>query len=261
MSTIYSDIQLQQATFFSAWLGVENIFNYASSGGTSTPILSSNSFSAELDSLLTTLTSNGAKGVIANIPDFRDFPYYTLVAWNNAAMTQPQADSLNDIYTTAGMPQINFHAGNNGFIIQDNTAPNGYRQLHQGEYITLSVPLDSMKCNRYGLLAKVIDNRYALDSNEVAQIDQAINSYNSIIAQNVVFFFVFKSCLYMVEFDVVLCYFLSCYSWFSCLNYRFYKNLRMTLYKWLLFVILSRLKNIYCKFECFPKAFANFIIF
>jgi hypothetical protein len=184
VSTIYADAKNQNASFITAWLGMEDIYNYASTGGTSGAIPSAAVFSNYLDSLLGGLTANGAKGVIANIPDFRSFPYYTLVAWNNAVLVQSQVDSLNDVYTTAGYTQINFHLGNNGFIISDSTETNGYvRQLHAGEYITLSTPIDSMKCSEYGLLVNLINDRYALDSTEVYAIDNAISSYNAVISQ------------------------------------------------------------------------------
>ncbi|MGZ4035080.1 MAG: SGNH/GDSL hydrolase family protein [Bacteroidia bacterium] len=184
VSTICADAKAQKASFVTAWLGMEDIFNYASSGGTSAPIPSAAVFSNYLDTLLGGLTANGAKGVIANIPDFRSFPYYTLIAWNNADLKQSQVDSLNDIYTSSGLTQISFHVGTNGFIIADSTVSNGYvRQMHKGEYITLSVPVDSMKCTKYGLLVNLINDRYALDSTEVYAIDQATNSYNAVITQ------------------------------------------------------------------------------
>ncbi len=183
ISTIYADAKAQNATFITAWLGMEDIFNYASSGGTSAAIPSSGSFSAHLDTLLSGLTANGAKGVIATIPDFRVFPYYTLVAWDNAVLRQSQADSLNDIYMPAGLTHIHFVAGRNAFVIDDLSANGGVRQLHNGEYITLSVPLDSMKCEKYGLVYKTINTRYALDSAEIFNIDNAVNSYNAVITQ------------------------------------------------------------------------------
>lgn len=182
-STIYADAKAQNATFVTAWLGMEDIFNFASTGGTGSPIPSPSIFSASLDTLLGGLTANGAKGVIATIPDFRTFPYYTLVAWDNANLRQTQADSLNDIYVPAGLTHIHFVMGRNGFVIEDTTANGGVRQLHKGEYITLSVPLDSMKCEKYGLVYKTISDRYTLDSTEVIMIDQAIGSYNAIITQ------------------------------------------------------------------------------
>ncbi len=183
VSTIFADAKAQNAKFITAWLGMEDIYNYASSGGKGPAIQSSASFSARLDTLLGGLTANGAKGVIATIPDFRSFPYYTLVAWDNAVMTKVQADSLNDIYIPAGLTQIHFAPGRNGFVINDAAAFGGVRQMHKGEYITLSVPIDSMKCNKYGLLINTINNCYALDSSEVFMIDQAVNTYNAVITQ------------------------------------------------------------------------------
>ncbi len=183
VSTIYSDAKAQNAKFITAWLGMEDIYNYASNGGTSAAIPSSASFSASLDTLLNGLTANGAKGIIATIPDFRVFPYYTLVAWDNADLRQTQADSLNDMYELNGLTQIHFVVGRNGFVIDDAAAYLGLRQLRNGEYITLSVPLDSMKCEKYGLLFSTINDRYVLDSSEVFMIDNAINSYNAVIIQ------------------------------------------------------------------------------
>jgi hypothetical protein len=183
VSTIYTDAKNQNASFITAWVGMEDIFNFASAGGYMKSIPSAPVFSNYLDSLLSGLTANGAKGVIANIPDFRVFPYYTLVAWDNAVITQEQADDLNDVYMSSGLEHIVFHEGRNGFLIDDLLHPTGFRQLHAGEYITLSVPLDSMKCEQYGLLVNTIHDRYVLDSSEVYEIDQAIYSYNSVIAQ------------------------------------------------------------------------------
>lgn len=186
VSTLYEDALQQNASFITAWLGMEDIYNYAARGGTGAAIPSAASFGNYLDTILGGLTANGAKGVIANIPDFRSYPYYTLIAWNNADLTQAKADSLNDIYTPAGLGHIYFVPGKNGFVIDDLAAPGAVRQLHAGEYITLSVPVDSMKCYKYGLLLTTINDRYALDSSEVYEIDLAISSYNSVIAQKAV---------------------------------------------------------------------------
>lgn len=184
VSTLYEDARQQNASFITAWLGMEDIYNFASRGGTGAGIPSATSFANSLDTILGGLTANGAKGVIANIPDFRNYPYYTLVAWDNAVLVrQSQVDSLMDIYTTSGLPHLVFALGRNGFVINDSTAVGGVRQIHAGEYITLSVPIDSMKCYKYGLFFETLNDRYVLDSSEVYEIDQAINSYNAVIAQ------------------------------------------------------------------------------
>ena len=182
-STVMADAQNANASFFTAWMGMEDIYEYARHGGEGTSIASPAVFAQYLDTAFTQLTSNGAKGCIANIPDFRTFPYYTLVPWNGAELTQSKADSLTDIYATAGYTHIVFHEGQNGFVIDDVNDPSGFRQMHTGEYITLSVPLDSMKCDYLGILFATLPAKYVLDSSEVAYIDQVTSAYNAVIAQ------------------------------------------------------------------------------
>ncbi|MEO5644515.1 MAG: hypothetical protein ABIQ40_02325 [Bacteroidia bacterium] len=182
-STVIGDAQNVNPTFVSAWLGMEDIYEYARHGGEGTTIMSPALFSNYLDSVFTRLLIHEAKGCIANIPDFRSFPYYTLVPWNGAELTANKADSLTAIYETAGLTHIVFHEGKNGFIINDAAAPSGVRQLHAGEYLTLSIPLDSMKCDFLGILFNVLPGQYVLDSSEVAFIDQMTASYNAVIAQ------------------------------------------------------------------------------
>jgi hypothetical protein len=182
-STVLSDASAQNATFFSAWLGMEDIFNYARNGGEGVNILSSAQFGLYLDTILTAMTANGAKGVIANIPDFRYMPYYTLVPWNGAKLTASKADSLNDIYDVSGLTHIRFHEGQNAFVINDPNAPFGVRQIRRNEYITLGLPLDSVRCNFMGILFSTLPDRYVLDSTEVAFIDMSIAAYNAVIAQ------------------------------------------------------------------------------
>lgn len=177
------DASAQGASFFSAWVGMEDIFNYARNGGEGVNIMSSAQFGLYLDTICLFLTANGAKGVIANIPDFRYMPYYTLIPWNGATLTASKADSLNDIYDVSGLTHIHFHEGNNGFVINDPNAPFGVRQIRRNEYITLGLPLDSVRCNFMGILFSTLPDRYVLDSTEVAFIDMNIAAYNAVIAQ------------------------------------------------------------------------------
>lgn len=177
-STLYFDAKAQGATFITMWTGMEDIYEYARYGGYNVTIASSSTFSAYLDSLLSGLTSNGAKGVIANIPHLSSFPFYTLISPRGLELTQNKADSLNQL--TGGI--FNFQEGENGFVIADNNSSFGYRQMGMGEYVLLSVPTDSLKCDYLGSFSELPD-RYALDSSEVQTIEQAIDAYNSIIAQ------------------------------------------------------------------------------
>jgi hypothetical protein len=182
-STVYGDAKNLNPTFFSAWLGMEDIYEYARNGGYKRTIAPSTVFAAYLDTLLGSLTRNGAKGVIATIPDFRVFPFYTLVPYNGATLNQNKADSLNSLYASALITNIHFVNGTNAFVIQDSAVSTLYRQLTSGEYITLDVPLDSMKCNFLGLIGTSMPNRYVLTATEVAYLDQHIAAYNAVIVQ------------------------------------------------------------------------------
>jgi len=184
VSTILSDAQSKQPSFIISWLGMEDIYNYASKGGAHVTIPAPSDFEKNLDLVLGEFAKKGVKGVMANIPDFRNFPYYNLIAWNNADLSQNQADSLNDTYELNPMfDHIRFYAGKNGFVVEDPAEISGYRLTKAGDFITLSVPTDSMKCYKYGLLLKVINNRYTLIESEVKILDEAIKNYNEIIAR------------------------------------------------------------------------------
>ena len=181
-STILSDAKQKKPSFIISWLGMDDIYNYASKGGANLSIPSPSIFEQHLDLVIGDFAKNGVKGVMATIPDFRDFPFYTLIPWNNADLTQNQADSLNETYQLNPIfDHIRFYAGKNGFVVEDPAEISGYRQLKDGEFITLGVPTDSMKCFKYGLLIKVINNRYTLIESEVKVLDEAINNYNYII--------------------------------------------------------------------------------
>ncbi len=182
-SDVIEDASAMNASFFAAWFGMEEIYNYARYGGERNTPPTSAQFSAALDAAIIELTANGAKGVLATIPGLRSFPFYTLIPWNGANLTQSKADSLNTIYTNSGLSHIQFQEGANGFVINDPAAPMGVRQLTAGEFLTLQAPLDSMKCNFMGILFSVIPDQYVLDATEVQLIDQYIDAYNAVIRQ------------------------------------------------------------------------------
>jgi hypothetical protein len=178
-STVYADAVAANATFFTAWLGMADIYEYARKGGVNSSIISSAEFSLYLDSILHGLTANGAKGAIANIPDLESFPFYTLIPWNGLDLDSAQAADLNQ--TTSGF--FGFVEGENGFVMDCNYCqPVPYRKMISGEYILLNIPTDSLKCGEMGSFFG-IPEVYVLDSIEVDSIQNAIADFNSIIQQ------------------------------------------------------------------------------
>ncbi len=177
-STVFSDARSANATFFIVWTGMADIFEYARKGGANASITSLVQFNLYLDSLLSSLTANGAKGIIATIPSLESFPFYTLIPSRGLDLDQTLADSLN----TATGNIFNYTVGKNGFAIEYPAGSGNYRQMGAGEKILLNIPLDSLKCEKMGVFFG-LPNVYSLDSMEVAAIHQAIIDYNSIIVQ------------------------------------------------------------------------------
>lgn len=183
LSASAQDLIDANPSFVTVWLGMEDIFNFAISGGQDGEIPTKADFKANLSLLLDGVTANGAKGVIANIPSIDHFPFFNLVPFNGANLDQAQADELNGLYQLSGMNHINFVEGANGFIMFDDDAPNGVRHIVQGELMLLTAPLDSMKCFLYGLLVEYVNERYVLSLDELSTIHEATIGYNEVISE------------------------------------------------------------------------------
>jgi hypothetical protein len=78
-SSVIGDAMLNNPTFFSLWVGGNDVLTYALEGGEKDAITPSASFEGYINSLVTTLTSGGAKGVIANVPNINAIPYFNYV--------------------------------------------------------------------------------------------------------------------------------------------------------------------------------------
>jgi lysophospholipase L1-like esterase len=179
-ASILSDAAAQNPSFFTLSIGNDDVYAYALSGGALDGITPSagapgSGFDASIDVIVGTLTSNGAKGVIANIPDLTSIPYFTTIPYNGLVLDDANAAALSAAYQPLG---ITFHAGANGFIIEDANAPGGMRQIQQGEMVLLSTPQDSLKCGGWGSM-KPIPNAYVLTATEITAANNAITAYNN----------------------------------------------------------------------------------
>lgn len=182
-STMIGELVEYNPSFLLGWFGMEEVVSYASTGGTSNTLLDPIVFEQRLDSVLSIMSANGTKGALINIPDVKELPYFQLVQYNGANLDQTQANDLNQLYTASNANHINFNVGPNPFICEDPDAPQGIRHLKNGELLTLTVPLDSMKCQLYGLFGRFFKDQYYLSLDEVSMLDQAILSYNATIAK------------------------------------------------------------------------------
>jgi hypothetical protein len=151
-SSIIQDAAAQNPTFFSLWIGNNDVLSYATSGGIgvnqkdnldpttygNNDITSPTVFATVYSGLVDAMTANGAKGVLANIPYVTTIPFFTTVPYNPVALDAATANQLNAGYAAyngglaaalnAGLISaeekakrtITFQAGKNAVVIVDS---------------------------------------------------------------------------------------------------------------------------------------------
>ncbi|MDY8135268.1 G-D-S-L family lipolytic protein [Aquimarina sp. 2201CG5-10] len=98
-ATVLEDAMAQSPTFFSLWIGNNDVLGYATSGGDGTdPITDLTLFTQSYNGLVATLTSGGAKGVVANIPNVTSIPHFTTVPHNPVPLDAATAAAVNGAY-------------------------------------------------------------------------------------------------------------------------------------------------------------------
>ena len=204
----------QAPTFFSLWIGNNDVLGYATTGGDgSNPITPSagaagTGFDATYEAIVNALTASGAKGVVANIPYVNTVPFFTTVPFNAAALTLAQATALNSAYAgyngglvaakNAGLISeterlartINFNAGANGLVMVDEylttvSVPGlvlpSYRQTTSADYVVLSsggVSAQAFLPLGNGTQFPLAD-KWILSKGEVAELKTATDAYNA----------------------------------------------------------------------------------
>ncbi len=138
-TTVLADAMSLNPTFFTNWIGANDILGYATNGGATsdgnTPaadhnqtgnlnpatyggndITNADVFASVYNTIVTTLTANGAKGVVATIPSVASVPYFTTVPYapltpaalggetNIATLNAQIYGPLNQIFTAYGEP-------------------------------------------------------------------------------------------------------------------------------------------------------------
>lgn len=146
-TTVVADAVAQDPTFFSLWIGGNDILGYATSGGSgknqtgnldpktyaSNDITDPNVFASAYSSIVNALTAKGAKGVVANLPYVTALPYFTTVPFNplsnavlgggNVAVGQATVNALNtQLYGPLKQALTAFGAGDRINLMSTTTA-------------------------------------------------------------------------------------------------------------------------------------------
>lgn len=165
-------IQGRNHTFFSIWLGNNDVLGYALNGavtvaGDPTTVLTDKvTFSSLYANLLNALTAGGQKGIVATIPDVTAIPYFNtvkpsvLLAAAKAANPAAQAVFIQTgtgavrVATDEDLIRLPFQSAG---LFGQGTIPYGLHPLNP------------------------IANNWVLDKDEVVKVKDYVNSYNSSI--------------------------------------------------------------------------------
>lgn len=156
-ATVIGDALAQDPTFFSLWLGNNDVLSFAVSGGAginqignlnpalygSNDITDPNVFAQVYSGIVNNLTAGGAKGVVANIPNVLKVAYFNTVPHNPLNPTNPAFGSmiptlnatfagLNQIFAALGVPERSINFSTNAaspVIIKDESLTDLSQQI------------------------------------------------------------------------------------------------------------------------------------
>lgn len=213
-ASVLEDAVATNPTFFSLWIGNNDVLGYALSGGDGTnPITDTPTFNFAMTTLVETLTANDAKGIIANIPNVTDIPFFITVPYNPLPLDAASAAELNAAYAAynGGLQAafqalagtglftqeeldrrtINFVEGNNALIILDEYLTDlgainpGFAGLPQFRQTTstdlITLPTASFIPTGAGTATPLSDGN-VLTPEEQEEILQATTIFNATIA-------------------------------------------------------------------------------
>lgn len=102
-STIIQDAVSKNPTFFSLWIGNNDVLGYALSGGIDENMITGQvAFQNDLQNAIGALVQTGANGVVLNIPPLVTLPFFRAISYDRIELDQTTADQIN-----AGLAPVN----------------------------------------------------------------------------------------------------------------------------------------------------------
>ena len=215
-TTVLADALAQTPTFFSLWIGGNDVLGYALTGGDGTnPITSTAIFTGSYNSIASQMAVGGRKGVVANIPYVNSLPHFTTVPYNPVPLDAATITLLMN--TTTGYGRYNgglqfalannlisaaevarrtiaFTPGSgNKLVIEDSYLTNlaafgipSYRQTTSEDLIVL--PARSVIGTTVGGNPQLVNgvsvplaDKWVLSKEEIAELKTATDAYNAVI--------------------------------------------------------------------------------
>lgn len=219
-STMIGDAVAASGTFFTMWLGSNDVLLYAVTGASGqAPLTSPTDFAFQYAAALAIMTTDpDIQGAVANIPDITSLPYFKLVPWNAIPFAEgdPIIGLANQAYLlyNGGLAQaagaglitpeeaqlrtVQFAAGANGVVVADESLTDlsglglpSIRQANAEDLIgltagtvlgTLADPGNPLSV--IGIAVPLAD-QYTLLANELAEVQARTDAFNGIIAGSI----------------------------------------------------------------------------
>lgn len=224
-SSLLDDVVNNDPGFFTLWIGMNDFLGYAISGETGNPypsldpelnnkkdLTSIDLFESAIDSILAQLLVNPkATGLIAQLPQFDDLPFFYTYPYNFIRMENSELGAFyshyrefNDAVSNHNInhpdnkrPFINYH--DNGVnlypqepVVYDESLVNAFypdgitplpkiRQVREGELILLTYPVEK---SDYGTIIPASEEYY-LSEKQIEIIKQRTDAYNAVIENQI----------------------------------------------------------------------------
>jgi lysophospholipase L1-like esterase len=161
-ATIMDLAMAQSPSFVTLWIGANDVLGYATGGAANGAPTPQPTFDGAIAQIMTQL--GDAQGVMANIPNVTDLPYFTTVPNNALALDAATAANLtgffqavtgifaqgliaqgvppNDALALASQYSLTFNEGPNRFLIDVPPSPSnplGFRQMTEEELLVLTI--------------------------------------------------------------------------------------------------------------------------
>ena len=224
--SLISDAVAANSSFFTFWLGNNDILGYASNGASGNPsgdgsnhddMISLSLFESKYEPIINQLLSNGAQGVVANIGNITDIPFFNTVPYNLVSFDDKDPEdtlrifNLNQAYKDyntsvtealnlgtitpeeAELRKVEFADGNNGVIIYDEnltdlSGQESIRMAHAGDLLTffaLIIYEQDLGDGPIGTEAPMGDE-YVLTPEEQTIILERTEAFNKIIQRTII---------------------------------------------------------------------------
>jgi len=158
----YTDfVKESNPTFFTVSIGEQDLLSYAASGGR-TSMTETSSFALNIQKLLDALVANKAKGILTNIPNVLDLPYFNFYTFQELA----QNVGSTDIYITTGNGIVRAATANDKILMEAIPNVGKPNTANQKKGFSMAYPLT---------------NEEVLDKDEISIIASRLSDFNGVL--------------------------------------------------------------------------------